>query len=87
MRAFAWLCIVAGIGLAIAAFVIAAKKPMIQPVAESGRRLLCDCGWNGFVNDGETEGSLKRRNDALKHPMLTSRGSRAIGQARRHTPR
>ena len=31
MRAFAWLCIVAGIGLAIAAFVIAAKKPMINP--------------------------------------------------------
>ena len=31
MRAFAWLCIVAGIVLAIAAFVIAANKPMINP--------------------------------------------------------
>ena len=31
MRAIAWLCIVAGIVLAIAAFVIAANKPMINP--------------------------------------------------------
>jgi len=31
VRAFAWLCIVAGIGLAIAAFVIAANKPTINP--------------------------------------------------------
>jgi hypothetical protein len=31
MRAFAWLCIVAGILLAIAAFIIAANKPTINP--------------------------------------------------------
>jgi len=31
MRAFAWLCIVAGIVLAIAALVIATNKPMINP--------------------------------------------------------
>ena len=31
MRAFAWLCIVAGLVLAIAAFAIAANKPMINP--------------------------------------------------------
>jgi hypothetical protein len=31
MRAFAWLCIVAGIGLAVAAFVIGTNKPMINP--------------------------------------------------------
>jgi hypothetical protein len=31
MRAFAWLCIVAGIVLAVAAFVIGVNKPMINP--------------------------------------------------------
>ena len=31
MRAFAWLCIVAGIGLAVAAFVIGTNKSMINP--------------------------------------------------------
>jgi len=31
VHAFTWLCIVAGIVLAIAAFVIAANKPMINP--------------------------------------------------------
>jgi hypothetical protein len=31
MRGFAWLCIAAGILLAVAAFVIAATKPMANP--------------------------------------------------------
>lgn len=31
MRAFAWLCIVAGVSLAVAAFLIAANKPASNP--------------------------------------------------------
>src|SRR5215467_6096287 len=49
-----------------------------QPLAESGRGLLCNSGWDGFIDDREPAGSLSVETPQAT-PCVLARSRRAHG--------